>query len=267
MSTKVYADSGINAIPLDAFDYAAPASRDYDRIRPLALSRAGAKKIVDRLWQAHERTGKLKYAEWALVYGYNWWRVAPLGPERIRIARIGRRIAASVETQFPEAPVGYFWGASYAGLEALSRGILDALQLIPDNLRRLEWVDARFPDYFYGGAALLLGKGYIKIPPFPLSIGNLDKGLHYLNKAADWQKGKIAMWYLFYAEAVYLKTGSVPQALAVLDRIGTDVHPVDAGARYALETALIDAASFRKALKAGNYNKYTWDPLLTPLNI
>ena len=73
--------------------------------------------------------------------------------------------------------------ALYAGAEALTRGVLEALQLIPENQARLERVERDHPGYFYGSPALIVGKGYIKVPPFPLSVGNIAKGIAFLRKA------------------------------------------------------------------------------------
>jgi hypothetical protein len=192
--------------------------------------------------------------------------MTPLGEERKKVARFSRIMSEKYLKNHPDLPAGYLWLAVHTGMEALSIGILNALQFIPTYRRSLEEVIRRFPDYFFGGAYTLLAKGYLKLPPFPLSIGNLDLAEEYLEKARPYQERKIAFWYLVYAELKLLREG-IQGAEGMIERMKMEISPKDAFSLYSLIASLHDADKLLEVVKKNEYDRYQWDPLLFPIDL
>lgn len=223
-----------------------------------------AEPLIRRLWKAFEETGKEEYGEWALIFVYHWWRMTPLGKGRLEISRIGIEMSERFAKQHPRHPAGYMWKAVHTGTEVLSLGVLNALHYIPVYRRALDEVIRLSPQYFFGGAYTLLAKLYVKLPPFPLSIGDLGKGEEYLEKARPYQEKRIALWYLVYAELELLRKG-VEGARAWLTRMEAEIVPKDAFSLYSLVASLHDGELFLKALEEKTYDRYQWDPILAPI--
>lgn len=258
--------SRIAQLPLEFFDPRRPVDKHYATTRTIMIVPAEAEALVARLWQVFLETSELKYGEWALMYTLNWWRAVDLGAPRVRTSRIGIRMAQAITQQFPSKSMGPFWTAVFVGAESISRGILDAIQNVPEFQRNLAIAEKEDPSYMYGSPILLQAKMFIKLPPFPVSIGDLDKGVDYLERARPHAERKMAFWDIFLAEAVYLKSGR-DACFQILDRIAEHVKPVDGATMFVYEMTLSDAASMRAAITNGTYNKYTWDPMLSPLNL
>ncbi|RMF12723.1 MAG: hypothetical protein D6761_12265 [Candidatus Dadabacteria bacterium] len=263
---RAQAAPSIATVPLDYLDPARPLDHVYEIMRPTLFDLGQAQIAIERSWKAYTRSGDAKYAEWASLYAFNYWRMVDLGDARIRAARIGTKLTQQFRADHPEHPGGHFWSATFLGLEAISRGILDATQLIPEYQKHLERAAAMDETYFYASPLIGLAKLYVKAPRFPVSVGNLDRGLEYLEKARPYQEKHFAIWYVFKAEADYLKTGDTAQAIRWLDAMRS-VRPVDSATQYALEMSIQDGVSLRKAISGGDYNKFKWDPLLTPLQV
>lgn len=267
------AASTVAEIPLDRLDPFGPPGENYDRMRGWFSEPADVSRIIRRLWVSHQEGGGLEHGLWALSYAFLFWQTAASSSQRLKIARAGLKMARSIEREHPGEVTGLFWSAVFYGSVGLSRGHLDALQMLPEFERRLTQVEEIQPDFFYGSAHLLKAKMYTKVPPFPVSIGNMQKGYEYLEKARPYQEGTYAIWYLVLAEAEYLtkRREEGPEkgreaAFAVLDRIESEVCPVDVTTRYTYEMAAYVAGKFREAVApGGKYDKYTWDPLLEPI--
>ena len=257
-------DSSRAALPVQTYDPFAPVKPNYAKFHKQLFDRKGARHIVDRLWREYVSTGIDDYAIWAMMYWYNYWRLVPLGKERISAAKVGKKMAAQMLSKRKKSAWATFWQASFVGLEAISIGVLNAAQLLPEFKDKMEEVIGLDPDLYYGNAYLGLAKLYIKAPAFPVSLGNPEKGYRMLDKAGQYQEGKFALWYQFLAEAEMNRSGK-QAAYRILDRLEKEVQPPDIASQYILETARMDAASFRLAVEEGRYNKYKWDPLYEPL--
>ncbi len=253
----------VEQIPLTDLNPYSTDTAIYERIVAAMLDSDAGKRIVERLWFGYTRTDDFAYGERAVILCYSWWRTYPMGPDRIRSAMAGRRMAKLLQNRAPDHPAGRFWGSLFMGAEAISRGLLNAVNLIPDSEKMMNRVLSEHPDYFYYLPATMLGKLYTKAPGFPISVGNLSKAIDYLEAVREKQADYLAVWYLFMAEALHLD-GRTEQALALLDDIPIRCKPIDVGTQYTYETTLADAESFRQAIKSGTYNKLTWDPLLEP---
>jgi hypothetical protein len=231
-------------------------------MRSIYFSPELIRALLEREWKAF-LAGDEAAGPQALGHVYVWWRLAEARDDRIRIARIGQKMAEEVRARLPKHPAGHLWGAVYLGTETLSRGLLDALYLIPEFRANLAAAVAIDPDYYYGTGHMLEAKLYIKLPPRPLSLGDADRGREILEKSAARQRSRYAYWHLFMAELELQRSG-IAGARAILDRIAGDVKPVDVTTAWAKETSLVDAERLLTAVADGSYNKYTWDAQLFP---
>ncbi len=238
----------------------------YPLIRAGLFQLEPVKDLVSRIWRAFENGGDPALGDWALLYWFNYWRLVELGQERVRAARVGKKMARKVLVANGGSPLTKFWLASFAGLEVIALGVLNAAQMIPDIKAAFEDVNREQPDLYYANALVGLAKIYVKAPTFPVSVGDLEKGRLYLDLAETHQRGKFALWYLFRAE-YEIVTGNQAAAFAILDSMATEVKPADIASAIILDTTLIDARSLQREVEAGSYNKYNWDPMFTPLKL
>ena len=253
-------------LPLEAFNSFGPVDPAvYKTVVTTAFDPNSGIKLVTNFWKSYLATGNLLDAENAVFYAFLWWRALPTsGPARTKAAVSARKMTAKLEDDHPNQPVGFFWSAAFYGLEALSRGVLNAVQLAPTYEKNLRRVHKQMPDYLYGGTACLLGKMYVKMPPFPLSVGDLSKGIKVMQTSEKYALGRFAMWYSFMAEGVLLSEG--PQAAERwLDRMADEVKPPTLMMQIMYDMSVVDADAFRAAMRSGQYDKYRWDPYLQSL--
>lgn len=251
------------ALPLSWLDPFAPPDEHYEELRPLFQKPQDIEGIIQRLLRAYQEKGDTRYLIWSLSYTFLLWQSVPQGEERIRVSLLGGKIVEELTKRMPDSYIPAFWGAVFMGTLGLSRGVLNTLQLVPEFIKRLKRVEEAAPRYFYGSASLLLAKMYIKLPPFPLSLGNLPLGMEYLEKARPYQEKRYALWYVVKAEGEYLLYGK-EKAFATLAGLA-EVCPVDVTTRYTYEMAMYLSERFREAVESGTYDKYLWDPLLEPI--
>lgn len=261
------AGTTVASAPLSYLDPARPLDANYAIVRPTLFDVKMAKIAIERCWNEYNKTKEAKYAEWAALYCFNYWRLAQLGEPRIQAARIGLKLSQQHKTDYPGLVAGHFWTATFLGLESISRGILDAAHLIPEYQRHLAEAEKIDSTYFYAAPIIAQAKLFVKAPKFPVSVGNLEKGLEYLEKARPYQEHIFALWYVFKAEADYLISGDKELTFANFEQMLKKVKPIDSATQYTLEMSIQDAKGLRQAVEAGTYNKYKWDPLLTPLKI
>lgn len=252
----------LQAVPLATFDPYGPRTHYDELLRHAYFDADLCRVIVERLWGAYQQDGAAAVGRMAMYNHYIWWRTLADRHARIRYSLAGARMADRFIGDHPGDPYGYLWRAVFTGTEVLSRGVLDALQLIPTFQKQLERSRTIDPAIIYSLSGLLLAKMYIKLPPFPVSIGNVARGLEILEELRPVQEGVYAFWYLFRAEAALGREGS-EEAFAWLGRL-SEVRPRDMQGAYALDSTLADAETFRLAVRNGSYNKYTWDPYLEP---
>ncbi len=235
----------------------------YHAIRSSFNTPADIERAARTAWDQFAATSDFQYGHWGLLYTYLWWQSLPVGQPRIKTAIIGRKMADKLAAFRPDHPAGHMWGANFFGFEALSRGILNSLQMVPELLRRLDRAEQVDPTYLDGLVYLARAKLYIKLPGFPMSVGSLDKGYKYLEQARSMQESRYALWYVVLAEAEFERRGR-DAALAALDGID-NVCPYDRQTRYTYELSKYLAGKFVAAIQDGSYDRYTWDPLLEPV--
>ncbi len=256
--------AGFAELPLPMLDPLRPLDSKYPLIRPGQFSEPAARNALERLWVAFQKTKRREYGEWAPFYCYNTWRLADLGKPRVEISRVGRKMAIEVLKHHPDSSWAAFWKGAFVGMETVSHGLLDAAHMVPGFRDQMVAIEAKDPTVYWGAPLIALAKIYIKAPAFPVSVGDIHKGMEYLDKLRPIQEKKFALWYLYLAEAELTLKGK-DAAFAVLDKMEAECKPVDTASKFVLETTLIDAAEFRRKVSDGSYNRYKWDPVLTPL--
>ncbi|MDX2020404.1 MAG: TRAP transporter TatT component family protein [Deltaproteobacteria bacterium] len=80
------------------------------------------------------------------------------------------------------SPEGLFWLAVNMGAEALERGKMSALPVVPQMERLLLKLDTIDPNYEDAGASRVLGRLYHQAPAV-ISVGSSDKARKYLERA------------------------------------------------------------------------------------
>jgi tetratricopeptide (TPR) repeat protein len=107
--------------------------------------------------------------------------------EGIAIAR-ARLAAAPVVGAGPGPgsgdPEGLFWLAVNLGAEALERGRLQALPVLPEMERLLQRCHEADPRYQHAGAARVLGRLYDKAPAL-ISLGSVARARQWLESALE----------------------------------------------------------------------------------
>lgn len=251
-------------IPLDDLDVFGPPVGAYERIRALLQVPDDVETIVKRLWGAYMEGGRPEYGHWALSYNYLWWQTLPQQVDvRVRVARIGQKMAAKYDTDHPSKPEGAYWGAVFLALEALTKGVLNSLQMVPEFIARLDASIARDRSYLYNAADWAKAKMYFKLPPFPMSIGSMRNGYEILNQIDPANERTYALYAVLRAEAALMTEGR-EAAVRELKRLD-DVCPVDVITRYTYELSAYLGERLLAAVDAGSYDKYVWDPLLEPV--
>lgn len=244
---------------LDQLDPFAPAD-GYPRARSLFFDPEAGRVAVERHWRAFEDSRQIRMAERAFVYAFAWFRALPDRNRRLQIVRAAQKMAAIVAREQGQHPAGPVWGTVFLGMEAVTSGILNTLNLIPTYMDLLTKAQKIDPDYYYGLPGMMRAKLYTKAPPFPVSVGDPAKAWPELDRIAGLSKGVWATWYLACAEAE-LSRGGKAKAFAWLDRMEVEVRPRLVHLAYDLEIARRDAVEFRSVVTNGTYDKYTWDPV------
>lgn len=249
-------------LPIRTFDHDGDVDV-YAKLRPIYFNAKANGLAFERIAKHYIDSKELWAGETCLAIGYGWWRAESSKTGRLKVARVGQKLAKRLIADRPDHPSGYLWEAVFVGVEALTLGILDSLYLVPAYQHALAQVSKIDATYFYGFSNMLLAKILIKTPRKPLSIGNLDEAIEWLERGRALQQYKVAVWYVFYAEALYLTKGLKP-ALHMLDAMRAEVRPDNVATAVMLDQSLFDAAYFERVVRENRYNKYTWDPILIP---
>lgn len=104
------------------------------------------------------------------------------GEDRRRHFADGMAHARALLSANPDDPEGLLWLAANLGSEALERGKLAALRVIPEMERLLLRLDARHPLYDHAAAARTLGVLYHKAPAL-ISIGSNARARGWFERA------------------------------------------------------------------------------------
>jgi len=253
-------------LPRKAYDPLGPPDKYWDSLYDLLVQPNGIRNTISFLWSEYERSGDREIGEWAIIYGYLWWRGETENKaERIKVAKLGGAMCGKFLQAHPDSQMAQLWQGIYAGFLALSRGILDSLHFVPQALNAAETVIKRDPGFFYGIALILKGRIYFKAPAFPLSKGNLDKSEAAFERARPYAEKLFAPWYMFYAELHHIR-GEPDKRDAKLAAMREEVQYVDKLTKLNHKIAKIDAANLMTAIKGDTYDRYTYDVFLEQID-
>jgi hypothetical protein len=119
---------------------------------------------------------------------------ASASKERRRHFTTGVAVSRALLSADPDDPEGLLWLAANLGAEALERGPLAALGVIPEMERLLLRMEARAPLYDHAAAARTLGVLYHKAPAL-ISIGSKARARTFielaLRRAGDFPANQI----------------------------------------------------------------------------
>jgi hypothetical protein len=104
------------------------------------------------------------------------------GEERRRHFIVGIEAARARLRVRADDPEALLWLAANLGAEALERGKLSALRVLPEMERLLLSLEARAPEYDHAAAARTLARLYHKAPPF-ISIGSSRRAREFWERA------------------------------------------------------------------------------------
>ncbi|MDZ4694803.1 MAG: TRAP transporter TatT component family protein [Deltaproteobacteria bacterium] len=96
----------------------------------------------------------------------------------------GMKLAREILSRDQTSAEGLFWLAVNMGAEAIDRGKMAALPVVPEMEKLLLKAFQADPKYEHGGAARVLGRLYHQAPAV-ISVGSDDKARIYLKAALD----------------------------------------------------------------------------------
>jgi len=140
-----------------------------------------------RIWEEAlpTATGKERYEMyWRLSAAYHFIATHEDGADRERIVELldrGQEAGKKGVDLNPEGVDALYWRSTNLAEKGQVQGILKSLFLVKPLKADMERIVELDPEYYK--AFLLLGILYVKAPPWPLSIGNSQKGVETLEHA------------------------------------------------------------------------------------
>ena len=98
---------------------------------------------------------------------------------KLKIAKMGYRVAQILMNKYPNDPSGYYYSALHLGYMALYIGPENLLMAIPRIKKLAEKAIKLDPFYHKGSPQVLLCALYFEAPTFPISIGDIEKARQY----------------------------------------------------------------------------------------
>lgn len=255
------ADPSYSLAELELYIREQPPSYYWKHSRKVLFDAQILSQLVPQFAQAYRDTKWVELGECAYYYGYAWWRVSSL-EQRRKIARFLVNFADEAIETHPQHPFGYCTKASAFGLEILTLGILDSLHYLPHYRKFLTTAIEKKRDYSYGLPLYLMAEMFVKAPPFPISVGNLEKAKEFFEEAYPFARGNSALYYVFFAEYTYLVTQSVEEAKKIKKKMLAEMRPPTQFEVYTLDLALADIEALFAVIESGKYDKYLYSPLL-----
>lgn len=148
----------------------------------------------------------------------------------------------------PKHPGAHHWYGAGVGMIALSRGVLNSLQLVPELKNALEKSAALDDSYLDASALCQLGRMYTMLPGFPLSLGSHQKAMEYLLLAKKKGPG-FTLAQLYYADLLWAM-GKNTEALAELEKIAPN-KPKTEVQYFTYEVNKDKAVELKKLIESG----------------
>ncbi len=109
----------------------------------------------------------------------------PKKENKLKIAKIGYKIAQILVKEYPNDPAGYYYSALHLGYMALYIGPQNLLMAIPKIKKLAEKAINLDPNYHEGSPQVLLCAMYFEAPTFPISIGDIEKAKQYCSYVVE----------------------------------------------------------------------------------
>lgn len=158
----------------------------------------------------------------------------------------------------PNDPGAHHWYGAGVGMIALSRGVLNSMQLVPQLKTALEKSVALDPGYLDASALCQLGRMYTMLPGFPLSLGNHKKALEYLVRAKKEAPG-FTLAQIYYADLLWAM-GRNAEALEELGKIAGN-KPKSELQYFTFEVNKDKAVELKKLIESGTKREPFYDVL------
>jgi hypothetical protein len=246
---------------LTVYDLFLPPEHYWKTTHRFMYDPSALRRIVNLLFSRYRESGLLDLAEGAFFYGYSLWRALEDREEREKVTALIYKMGEEVEKRHPRAPLGFLMQAGATGMHIVTTGILNALHLAPKYRGMLEEGIRRDPQYFYGLLQILMGALYLKAPPFPVAVGDLNKAREYLEKAEVYARRKYGFWYIFYGEYLLLTAG-LEATLKLREELVKETSPPNAYLAYIRDSAITDLDRLIERYRKKEYDKYLYSPLL-----
>lgn len=129
---------------------------------------------------------------------------------------LGYQVASRAIELEPNRVEGHYWFAVNMSGYAAEDGPLKVLSMGRRILQALDTASALLPEYYFSGPLRARGRLLFKMPGFPFSFGDKEKGLGDLRKAVE-KNPEVRLNQLFLAEAL-AELGEPSQAREALVR-------------------------------------------------
>lgn len=188
----------------------------------------------------------------------NWRLEKRDNKRRLEFAKMMLKNAQQMIQMEPKRAEGYHWMGAALGTAALTRGILNSLQLVPELKKNFEKSIELDPKYLTGSALVQMARVYTMLPGFPMSIGDKDLAMKYLARAKD--IGPNFTLNNLYLADLYWHFGRTQDALAELDKIAL-IKPKSEVEYFLLHTNLEKAKELRQKILSGAQRDPFYDVL------
>jgi len=197
------------------------------------------------------------------MYGLLLWYTAE-NKEKESISKLNIKWAQEFLKYYPTNSFAMSMKSLFLGTYGLSQGVMNALYISNMGKKSLERAYELGNKWQKGFAAALLGRQYFKLPPYPISFGNLKSATKFAKISIKYQPNN-AMFYEFLAE-IYAYKGEVDKAIKILNKI-KEIKP-KCWYDIILKNRIINNYDiFLEILKSqlkGKYNKYKYDFFMDP---
>jgi len=222
-----------------------------------------AKRVTNHLLSLTKKyPDNFKLYEVLCQWSYFLWRLPEEKEEKLKGVQVMRLCAHKLREIAPEKTEAFFWPVFVQAVEVLTLGVLETFHRMVGIKALLDQAQTLNPTYFSSAPFWFTGRVYFKLPGFPLSIGDPEKAEQYLEEAVKRSPG-FAAPYLFLAETK-LFLGKKEEGYKLLDQI-PKVKPATYFEKYAKWPVINQAKAFREVVETGKYDRFRWDPQLTPV--
>ena len=167
-------------------------------------NRGKGDKWVEKAIECYEKAlavdTKSVKASWKLAKASHWLGVRKEGAaEKMKIFQKGIDATKRAITLDEKSVESHYWLGVCYGKFGNAKGIMNSLGLVPHIKKEMNRVIELDKTYAHGGAYVVLGRVYYKLPG--LAGGSNEKSLELLNKAVEVDKSHL-LAHLFLAETL-----------------------------------------------------------------